>query len=251
MLDKVTQLVARRVLSNELKLQKKIGYKLVFKNLPKDWIDGYALVGMTLTWHSYGLPIRGLNYFTVGSLKNGLSSRFIMDSDLYQAWLGGYVFQSKKRLYWHSDDYLRLAEADQEGWLRHYGDKAPGMDFGTLKKVDELIVSGKKAQLFEWVGVTQSDVGNIDHSLLLKVMSDGMAYMMNTLTPGLKLKGKNFIPKISHVTYQELAISGYMILVNINPTTKAVFFVCMVGDNKPDHLVMKRLITKHIQLAPI
>ena len=125
------------------------------------------------------------------------------------------------------------------------------MDFGTLKKVDELIVSGKKAQLFEWVGVTQSDVGNIDHSLLLKVMSDGMAYMMNTLTPGLKLKGKNFIPKISHVTYQELAISGYMILVNINPTTKAVFYVCMVGDNKPDHLVMKRLITKHIQLAPI
>ena len=144
MLDKVTQLVARRVLSNELKLQKKIRYKLVFKNLPKDWIDGYALVGMTLTWHSYGLPIRGLNYFTVGSLKNGLSSRFIMDSDLYQAWLGGYVFQSKKRLYWHSDDYLRLAEADQEGCYDIMVTKLLAWTLVLLKKSTNLLLAAKK-----------------------------------------------------------------------------------------------------------
>jgi hypothetical protein len=249
MLDKITQLVAKSILSNELKLQKRIGYKLIFKSLPEDWIDGYALVDMTLTWHSYGLPIRGLNYFTVGSLKNGLSSRFLADNNLYQAWLGGYVFQSKKRLYWHSDDYLKLAEADQEGWLKHYGNVAPNMDFGSLTKTDDMLVGGKKAQLFEWVGVTQSDVGAHDHSLVLKVMSDGMAYMMNTLTPGLKLKGKNFLPRFTQTAYQEIAISGYMILVNISPKTKAVLYVCMVGDNKPDHAVMKKLITKHIQLV--
>ncbi|MES2630824.1 MAG: hypothetical protein V4611_02615 [Patescibacteria group bacterium] len=251
MLEKLTQLVAKSILSNELKLQKKVGYRLVFKNLPDDWIDGYALVDMTLTWHSYGLPIKGLNYFTVGSLKNGLSSRFLTNDDLYQAWLGGYIFQSKKPLYWHSDDYLKLAEADQEGWLRHYGNTTPDMDFGNLTKIDDMVLSGKKAQLFEWVGITQSDVGNANHSLILKVMSDGMAYMMNTLTPGLKLKGKNFIPKTTQTTYQELAISGYMILVNINSRTKAVLYVCMVGDNKPDHAVMKQLITKHIQLMPV
>jgi len=252
MLKTLTRYVSGLVLDNELALQKKAGYRLEFENLPKDWLNGYALVDMTFTWHSYGLPITGLNYFTVGALDGSYTSRYSTGSDLYQAWLGGYIFRSKKPLHWHNDGYLRLAEADQKGWLRRFGAKTPTMDFGKLTDKEEMVISGKKAVLYSWKGITHSDVGTSSHTILTKVMMDGMADMMNTLTPGLHLEGENFIPPGSvRLPYEELLISGYMILVNIDAKTKAVLYVCMVGDNKPDHASMKRLITKHVRLTKV
>lgn len=252
MLKTLTQFVSSAILRNDLALQRKLGYKLTFNHLSPDWIQGYALVDMTLTWHSYGLPIKGLNYFTVGSIQHGKTTRFIEDSDLYQAWLGGYIFRSKKPLHWHSGGYLRLAEADQKGWLRYFGASAPEMDFGKLTKLDTFEVEGKPATLFSWAGITTSDVGVSSHSIVNSVMMDGMAHIMNTLTPTLKLKGKNFIPYGSkRQPYEELLISGYMVLVNIDSKTKAVLYVCMVGDNKPDRVVMKKLILENLKLAKV
>jgi len=250
MIKTLTKYIARFVLDSELAAQKKLGYKLEFDHLPPDWINGYAMVDMTLIWHTYGLPLSGLNYFTVGALKDGMTSRYAEESDLYQAWLGGYIFKSKKPLHWHSDGYLKLAEADQKGWLHRFGDAKPEMDFGKLTKVEDMTVSGKKAALYSWAGVTRSDVGTSSHALLTRVMMDGMADMMNTLTPGLTLNGENFIPdQAERAAFEELLISGYMILVNIDSKRKAVLYVCMVGDNKPDHAIMKRLITKHLRLV--
>lgn len=252
MIKTLTRYVAGLVLRNELAHQKKVGYKLVFHDLPPDWIQGYAMVDLTFTWRVYGLPIQGLNYFTVGAIKNGVTTRYQEKSDLYQAWLGGYVFQSKKPLTWHADRYVRLAEADQKGWLRQFGAEDPRMDFSKLKKVQDMEIAGKKATLFAWSGVTKSDVGPSSHSILTQVMMDGMADMMNALTPGLKVKGENFIPPPSHrLPYEELLISGYTILINIDSRTKAVLYVCMVGDNQPDRAVMKRLITQNVNLVEV
>lgn len=250
MIKTLTKFVAQFVLDSEVAKQKKLGYKLVFKDLPKDWINGYSMIDMTLTWHSYGLPLSGLNYFTVGALEDGLTTRYEEGSDLYQAWLGGYIFQSKKPLHWHSDGYLKLAEADQKGWLRRFGAETPEMDFGKLTKIEDMTIADKKASMYSWAGVTRSDVGTSSHSLLTRVMMDGMADMMNTLTPGLTLSGENFIPETAdRAPFEELLISGYMILVNIDSRRKAVLYVCMVGDNTPDHAVMRRLITENVQLV--
>ena len=252
MLKALTKYVSKAVLTTELAHQKKAGYRLEFHNLPESWLQGFALVDMTFTWRKYGLPIRGLNYFTVGALSNGTTSRFSTESSLYQSWLGGYIFQSKKPLHWHTDGYLRLAEADQKGWLRRFGSKSPEMNFGKLTDKEELTVAGKKAVLYSWQGITQSDVGASSHTILTKLMMDGMADMMNTLTPGLALEGENFIPPTAARTpFEELLISGYMILVNIDAHTKAVLYVCMVGDNKPDHQIMKRLIKNNIRLVKV
>ena len=207
---------------------------------------------MTFTWHKYGLPISGLNYFTVGALDKGVTTRYSQTDDLYQSWLGGYVFQSKKPLHWHNDGYLKLAEADQRGWLRRFGAKSPEMNFGKLTDKEDLHIAGKKAVLYSWRGITRSDVGVSSHAILTKVMMDGMADMMNSLTPGLAVKGTNFIPPGSiRAPYEELLISGYMILVSIDSKTKAVLYVCMVGDNEPDRKLMKQLITKNVQLVEV
>lgn len=252
MIKTLTNLVSGLILDRELLLQKKLGYHLTFHNLPEDWVKGYALVDMTLTWHSYGLPLTGLNYFTVGAIKSGMTTRYQEENDLYQAWLGGYVFKSKRPLHWHSNGYLRLAEADQKGWLRRFGARSPQMDFGKLTKLQDMTILDKKATLFSWTGVTRSDVGASSHSLLTRVMMDGMAHMMNTLTPGLHLKGKNFIPdQAEREPFEELLISGYTILVNIDSKRKAVMYVCMVGDNKPDRAIMKRLITENLRLEEV
>lgn len=253
MIQTVTRIVADYVLKNELSHQKRVGYRLAFVDLPDDWVQGYAMVDMTLTWHSYGLPIRGLNYFTVGSIEHGKTTRFNPHSDLYQAWLGGYIFESKKPLHWQSDGYLRLAEADQKGWLRRFGAVSPAMDFGKLTKLNDFVIDDHPATLYSWSGVTRSDVGASSHGIIMRVMMDGMADMMNTLTPGLKVKGKNFVPRRSYrrQPFEELLISGYMVLVNISSTTKAVLYVCMVGDNQPDHVVMKRLILDHLKLQSV
>jgi hypothetical protein len=116
MLSLLAKLLATRVLRNELRLQATIGYKLRFGDLPDEWLNGYMLADMTKTWHAYGLPIKGLNYFTLGTIKDGLSTRYMPNKPLYQAWLGGYIFTSEKPLDWNPQDYLKLCEADQKKW---------------------------------------------------------------------------------------------------------------------------------------
>ncbi len=251
-MEHITHIVSRLVLGAEKAHQKKVGYALEFHDLPEGWLKGYALVDLSFTWRAYGLPVKGLNYFTVGALKDGVTSRYSPDSDLYQAWLGGYVFQSKKPLTWHNARYVRLAEADQKGWLKRFGADDPMMDFAKPKKIKDMEVSGKPAVMFSWAGVTRSDVGASSQSLLTRVMMDGMAEMMNSLTPGLSVKGKNFIPpRPQRTPNEELLISGYTIIIHIDSRTKAVLYVCMTGDNEADRKEMKRLITSTLRLVPV
>ena len=210
------------------------------------------MVDLTFTWRAYGLPVRGLNYYTVGAIQDGVTTRYKEDSDLYQSWLGGYVFQSKKPITWHAKRYVKLAEADQKGWLERFGAPDPKMDFGTITEIEKLEVGGFPARLFSWNGVSKSDVGTSSHSIVTKVMMDGMAVMMNAMTPGLHVKGENFIPSAAKRTpYEELMLSGYTIIVNINSHTKAVLYVCMVGDNEADRAVMKRLLVEGIEVVPV
>jgi len=251
MLRLLAPLVASQVLRRGLKHQNELGYKLEFKNLPLEWINGYALADMTTTWRNYGLPISGLNYFTLGSVKQGISTRFTPGERLYQAWLGGYIFRFDKPTSWKPKDYMKLAEADQKKWLWYYGAPAPRMDFGESHKVANLAMSGINGKLFAWTGITQSDVGVHSRSLHNRVVMDGMAYIMNRLTPNLRLQGKQFIPRHEYQSYEELAISGYVAIMDIRPDTKAVLYVCMSEPDEHDDKIMKQLITRHLELRKL
>lgn len=91
MLRLLAKIVGPRVLRQELDEQSRIGYKLSLKAKPKGWVGAFMLADMTKTWRKAGLRCSGLNYFTLGDIKNGLSTRFQKDNRMYQAWLGGYI----------------------------------------------------------------------------------------------------------------------------------------------------------------
>jgi hypothetical protein len=240
------------ILAKYQKLQQKIGYKLKFKNLPEDWINGYAMVDMTKTWTNYGLSIKGLNYFTLGNIKNGISTRFIPGGKMYQAWFGGYIFTDTSPINWTPENYLKVAEADQKKWLLYFGKSDPAMDFGELKKVKRLTNSGKQAELFSWSGTTNSDVGKRSNRLYNRAIMDGMAYIMNKNTPGLNLKGSNFIPKLPiGKSYEELTIYGFIVIIDLTPNTKAMLYVCMSENSDDNVRYMEDLITKHIDWVKI
>ncbi len=249
MLKFLAPFIVPHVLQKAINLGKSIGYKMQFKNLPSDWINGYAMVDMTKTWHNYGLPIRGVNYFTLGDVQNGISSRFISEDKMYQAWLGGYIFTNDTPIDWNPQSYLKVAEADQKKWLWYYGVPNPKMDFGNLHKIEDLHINGISGQLYSWSGDTQSDVGYKSTNLYNQTMMEGMAYIMNQLNPHLHLEGRHFIPTaIDHPSYKKIILSGYIAIMNIGPKTKSLLYVCMVNPKVNDKNNMKELITKHIDL---
>jgi hypothetical protein len=240
------------ILNSALQHQSRIGFKVNFKDLPQEWIKGNIVVDMTKTWNNYRLPISGLNYFTLGALKNGLSTRFDQNEKLYQAWLGGYLFMLDKSNNWNPEDYLKVCEADQKKWLWYYGVLNPKMDFGKPSKVKELQANGIKGRLYAWTGTTQSDVGNHSKRLYNRAIMDGMAYIMNKLNPGLKMQGKNFIPTQSNrSSYEAITISGYIAIMDISADKKALLYVCMSGKSEDKDTQMEDLITNHIQLVKV
>ena len=75
----------RQIILNKLKqAENEIGYKLVFTEIPDLWINGIMGCEMTRTWQKFGLKIsKGANYFTVGRIENGVSSRFVSEKPQY------------------------------------------------------------------------------------------------------------------------------------------------------------------------
>ena len=146
---------ANLFLLNKLKqTENKIGYKLVFKNIPDIWINGLIRCDMTRTWQNFGLKIsRGANYFTVGKIKNSVSSRYDFAEPQYQSWLGGYTVKLEGGQKWTLQNYLNLAVADQRSWLKRYGDPNPFCDRVSTWQVDTLVHRGQgKAPLRRDVG---------------------------------------------------------------------------------------------------
>jgi hypothetical protein len=234
------------VLNKALKHQKQIGYKLVFKDLPPEWINGFMLVDMTKTWQKFGLPISGLNYFTLGAIENGTSTRLQSNKQLYQAWLGGYIFTSTQVNDWEPKDFIKLCEADQKKWLSYYGDPSPKMEFDTPVKVKDILINNIPGQLYRWLGTTHSDVGKRSSKFYNRAVMDGMAYIMNRLNPNLMLKGSNFIPSKKD-SYEEVCISGYIAVMGINPKTKALLYVC-VEEGNAQKIKMDKLLLDYLEI---
>ncbi len=251
MLKLLAPLLVPPVLNRALRLQKELGYKLGFADLPPEWLNGGVLVDMTATWQGYGLPIRGTNWFTLGAVQNGVSTRFVSGDRLYQAWLGGYVFTSQAPLDWTPTQYLRVAEADQKKWLRYYGVPEPQMDFGAPHSEGTIKIDGVAGQLYSWSGETQSDVGPRAGRFYNRAVMDGMAWIMNRLSPGLHVCGRQFISTATAKPYEPLTIGGYIAIMDLGSDTKALLYVCMTKPNAGDMRVMRDLITRHITVEPM
>jgi hypothetical protein len=127
------------------KLEKEIGCKLVFQTIPDQYINAIMSCEMTKTWKSFGLEIeKGLNYFTMGKVVERISSRFDRNAMEYQSWLGGYIIKITSEKQWSVEDYFQLAIADQNSWLRWYGDPKPSTTIDGFKPIEIVKIQAGK-----------------------------------------------------------------------------------------------------------
>ena len=218
--------------NREAATQKRLGVTLKLSQQPQGLIDGLMICDMTKTWQKHGLECNGLNFFTLGDIENGLSTRYKKESLMYQVWLGAYLVEHKKEV-WTPDDYLELAVADQQKWLSYYGLKNPKMVFDTHQESGSIKSGNYAGKLYYWYGNTFSDVGYHSSSLYSKAIMEGMAAIMSKQNPQLELIGSNFLPANNRTltSYEPTPLEGYCGLFKIRPGLTVVMYVASVTNN--------------------
>lgn len=106
---------------------------------------------MSHVWKTFGLDAIGVNYFTIGAVKNGLSTRFDAKSPYCQAWLDGYIDRFAKPHAWTLEDHFKLGVADEKNWLKLYGDQNPfvEVDLSSPKNKGKITIDGYEGTLYE------------------------------------------------------------------------------------------------------
>lgn len=229
MIEKILEKYAKYFyLKRFKKIEHDVGYKLVFHNIPKFYIDGLVSCEMTNTWQKFGLDIeKGANYFTMGHVVDGVSTRFDPNAPEYQSWLGGYTVKLKSGVSWTVEDHFKLAIADQNSWLKKwYGDPNPittieGRKFVPIEKIH---IGQYVGQVYEFGCMTDDDVGKGYRSFTLKLASLWMAVFFNLSNSNLKLKGCELRPKISDNIYEKIEIPGYITIFDISENVKVVLY---------------------------
>src|SRR3989344_6023043 len=111
------------------RLEKKIGYRLTFTAIPETWINGWMIFDMEKSWAKHGMKAQGVNYFTVGALVDGTSSRFLRNEKQYQSWLGECVEKSRRSRVFPLKALLVLPFADKKNGLGDWGPPHPYWEF--------------------------------------------------------------------------------------------------------------------------
>lgn len=209
------------------KLTKEIGCKLVFHDIPEHYINAIMSCEMTRTWMRSGLEIvKGQNHFTIGKIVEGVSTRFDRTSPEYQSWLGGYTVKLATERPWSVEDYCKLVVADQNSWLRWYGDPKPfttieGWKYTEMSKIQ---IGKYFGTLYEGGFTTHSDVG-LDHKTMsLLFAAHNMAALYNLANPNLVLQADAFIPRCTDNPYERIGGKVYLGIFDIKPKVKVVLY---------------------------
>ncbi len=234
--------------------EKNLEYKLSFTNLDKGWINGTMLVDMTRTWSKADLKAIGTNYFTMGAVKSGLSTRYDPDSEYYQAWLGGYLACFKEAREWSIQDHFNLAVADQKKWLWYYNDPSPKMMFYKPISEEVIKIGDYNAKLYYWKGDSHSDIGDKYNKWYVSAVMQAMAHIMNKRNKKLRLVGSDFVPDWKNYRnlnpYEDITYAGYVAIVDIKPNLKAVLYAAGPKGNKQKQY-LKRLLTSKVQILRV
>ena len=206
-------------------LEKQIGYKLTFAGISKIWINGFVHVDLTKAWKKFGLNVTGVDYFTMGNLVNGISTRFDSQALPYQAWVGGYLVKLNEPKIYTIQDHLNLAVVDQMDWLRDYGDPNPICELhpSGFQKAGQINIGGYFGKVYIGGGISHSDVGN-KGNFWLSFVGGYLATMFNLTNPALQLIARNFIPKPVTQAYSKVLLKGYIIILEIEKDTHAVLY---------------------------
>lgn len=226
------------------RLEVAIGYKLKFNKIPSGYIQAVMSCEMTETWKRYGLNVaKGLNHFTMGKVVNGTSTRFDPKALEYQSWIGGYTFKLNSEELWTSKDHFKFAIADQNSWLRRYGDPSPDtvVQNAEPKEVGIINLGKHTGTLYELQATTHSDVGIHRKSLSLLYGMYGMAALYNLANPNLELEPGNFAPQVTNKPFENLELGGYYVIFNLKPRVKMILYANGVINNSSKFNTFERL----------
>jgi hypothetical protein len=221
------KLALKYFLPKTRKTEKIIGYRLYFPVIPSRFINSYMQWDMTKQFQKFGLEIEaGADYWTMGRIVNGVSSRYDSESPEYQSWLGGYTVKLPSNHNWTPKQCSELAIVDQDDWLHMYGDPKPftstdGWDF---KKVEDIKIGQHIGIVYEFGCTTHSDVGNGDKSFKLRFETPVIAAFLNYCNRALKLNSRMFIPKVINGNYELLKLKGYIAIFDIAENVKVVLY---------------------------
>ncbi len=229
MIEKILQKIIQIIfLPKVRKVEKKIGFRLIFRDIPECYINGCMRWDMTKIWKKFGLDVEaGANYWTIGNIVNGISSRFDRNASEYQSWLGGYTVKFSSGQEWTLEDHFKLAIADQNSWLGTHGDPEPmtiteGWKF---TPVDRISLDQYVGTLYEGGCTTHSDVGNNYNKPWLYLESLSIAALINFFNPSLRLKSKMMRPKeINNNPYEALKLRGYVAIFDVGENVKVVLY---------------------------
>lgn len=208
-------------------LESKIGYGIRFAHIPDAWINGLMTFNMEKSWAKQGIRARGINYWTIGSLRDGISSRYLRNEKQYQSWLGAYLVKYKERREFTLQDHFNLAVADQKNWLFDFGDRDRyiKMSQENISQPKDFPISNYNGKLYEFFGgISCSDVGSKSISLRDKILMSLTASMFNRFNPELKLKGPNLLPGLIETEYEKVVLRGYIAVIDLEENTKAVLY---------------------------
>ncbi len=219
--------------------ERQIGYRLMLHAPASHWIPATMIFDMTPVWKRFGLNAKGVNYLTVGAVKNGLSARYDAASRYYQAWLGGYIVRFTNPKAWTLENHFALGVADQKNWLELYGVRTPFVEVqkGSVRNRGPITVSGYKGTLYEGNIWSNTDVGDARPWSLSPMMA-GMAKIFEIDNPKLKLSRSNFIPQWTNTqplaSFQNILLKGYIAIIPLTPNTTALLYInsCKLSYNK-------------------
>lgn len=226
MIDAIFNLAGQLQLKRIDALELKLGYKLIFPRIPKIWVNGLVKLDLTRRWRKFGLEVTGVDYFTIGAIRDDVSTRFDENAKQYQSWLGAYLVRFSTRKHRTFQDYLDLAVVDQYDWLKHYGDRSPicSLKKSNFHRVGTTNISGYKAQIFKGGGLSDSDVGPRSRGVWLLIVAKFLATMFNLSNHNLGSTSKNFIPQRRKRNYPSVYLFGYVLVVELESDVVVVLY---------------------------
>ena len=156
-----------------LEQERSDGAAVVLGTIPNGWTKPFKLV-MNNIWKD--LHLQGVNYFTFGGPQGvkSYSSRADFRSSRYQAWMGVYVVDARQNVFGHDNalinrssalfipELARLAEHDQQAWLRAAGDFSPVAKSTRFRQAGKLRIDGADRPVFEGTMESHSDLSLSD-----------------------------------------------------------------------------------------
>ena len=228
MIDHITKPISYLYYQKVKLFEKSLKYSLQLPDNP-NLINAQMIFDMTPVWKKHRINAKGINYFTIGSVVDGISTRYDFNSPYYQSWLGGYIVQIEEQRSWTAKDHYSLGEADQKNWLEMYGVKKPFVktDFETIKPAEKIEISRYTGTLEQGNIWSNTDVGG-NKNLWLSIQLSVMANIMNGSNDKLDLKHNNFLPDLNKNRldpFQKIYLMGYIAILTLDEKTKAVLYV--------------------------